>query len=604
MQNDIQKLPKFAKEIHRFVATTPQFILFGNIFDVFPLPMNEKYIPYPLTKFIGEMLLNYTGYDLIVEYKPLEGFSLCSGDQDLFRKITERYIDDRIVVLNEVFRIIERLMENKENKVAVIINFSSRLLEISAGKDYSEFMYNCFKLSINQTPLGNPPLFNLVIFLVEKDNDMPPWYTLENPRVRSISIPKPDFEIRRWMAQAVLPRIPGWDGITEEKKEEVVKSFVDLTSGMYSREMVSIVQLSIRENIDILDIGESIRRYKVGVPDNPWAKIDREKLINAEEHLRKRVIGQEQAVRVAAAILRRSYFNLSGSQYSKYSTRPKGTLFFAGPTGVGKTELAKSIAELIFGSEHNYIRFDMSEFSQEHTNQRLIGSPPGYVGYETGGELTNAIKQKPFSVVLFDEIEKAHPRILDIFLQILDDGRLTSGKGETVYFSECLIIFTSNLGVYEMTPTGERIQNISPNMEYPKIKEKLLYAIQDYFKFKISRPEILNRIGENIVVFDFIRPKDARLIMNKMINNLKYKLEDERKIKLELTPQVEQEIYMEIIKDLSMGGRGIGNRLELILINPLTQLLFKIFPEEGSTVTITQLNYDPEQGWTLEGHAT
>jgi ATP-dependent Clp protease ATP-binding subunit ClpA len=246
----------------------------------------------------------------------------------------------------------------------------------------------------------------------------------------------------------------------------------------------------------------------------------------------------------------------------------------------------------------------MSEFSQEHTNQRLIGSPPGYVGYETGGELTNAIKQKPFSVILFDEIEKAHPRILDIFLQILDDGRLTSGKGETVYFSECLIIFTSNLGVYEITPTGERIQNVSPNMEYPKIKEKLLYAIQDYFKFKISRPEILNRIGENIVVFDFIRPKDARLIMNKMINNLKYKLEDERKIKLELTPQVEQEIYMEIIKDLSMGGRGIGNRLELILINPLTQLLFKIFPEEGSTVTITQLNYDPEQGWTLEGHAT
>ncbi len=602
MQNDIQKLPKFAKEIHRFAATTPQFILFGNIFDVFPLPIKDKFIPYPLTKFIGELLLNFTQYDLIVEYKPLEGFSLCSGDQDLFQKIAERYIDDRIVVLTEVYRVIEKLMENKEYKNAVILNFSSRLNEVSSGKDYYEFMYNLFKLSLSQTPLGNPPMFNLLMFLVEKDNDMPPWYTLENPRVRTISIPKPDFEIRRWMAQAVLPRVPNWDGITEQKKDEVIKSFVDLTSGMYSREMVSIVQLSIRENIEILDIGESIRRYKVGVPDNPWAKIDKEKLTRAEEYLKKRVIGQDQAVKAASAILRRSYFNLSGSQYSKYSTRPKGTLFFAGPTGVGKTELAKSIAELIFGSEHNYIRFDMSEFSQEHTNQRLIGSPPGYVGYETGGELTNAIKQKPFAVILFDEIEKAHPRILDIFLQILDDGRLTSGKGETVYFSECLIIFTSNLGVYELTPSGERIQNITPNMEYTKIKDKLLYAIHDYFKFKISRPEILNRIGENIVVFDFIRPKDARAIMNKMINNLKFKLEDERKIHLILTPEVEQQIYSEIIKDLSMGGRGIGNRLELILINPLTQLLFKLFPEEGSTVTITQLNYDPEDGWILDGY--
>jgi ATP-dependent Clp protease ATP-binding subunit ClpA len=174
---------------------------------------------------------------------------------------------------------------------------------------------------------------------------------------------------------------------------------------------------------------------------------------------------------MTAAILRRCFYNLSGAQFSRYSNRPKGVLFFAGPTGVGKTELAKTITEFIFGSEHNYIRFDMSEFSQEHADQRLVGAPPGYVGYEVGGELTNAIRQRPFSVVLFDEIEKAHPKILDIFLQILDDGRLTSGRGETAYFSESLIIFTSNLGIYEITPTGEKIQRVTPDMPYSEIRK-------------------------------------------------------------------------------------------------------------------------------------
>jgi ATP-dependent Clp protease ATP-binding subunit ClpA len=254
--------------------------------------------------------------------------------------------------------------------------------------------------------------------------------------------------------------------------------------------------------------------------------------------------------------------------------------------------MAKALAELIFGSEHNYIRFDMSEFSQEHTNQRLIGAPPGYVGYETGGELTNAVKQNPFSVILFDEIEKAHPRILDIFLQILDDGRLTSAKGETVYFSESVIIFTSNLGV---------VQSVRPDMSYEEINEKLTEEIHNFFKYSIGRPEILNRIGENIVVFDFIRPETARLIMKKMLNNIRFKLEEEKGVSLRISDKVEEKLYQEIVKDLSMGGRGIGNKLEVLFVNPLSMLLFELFPKEGSTVYIEDIYNDGVEGWRLKG---
>jgi ATP-dependent Clp protease ATP-binding subunit ClpA len=204
---------------------------------------------------------------------------------------------------------------------------------------------------------------------------------------------------------------------------------------------------------------------------------------------------------------------VTGVGSSKRSSRPRGVAFLAGPTGVGKTELAKTLTSLLFGDDSAYIRFDMSEFSAEHSDQRLIGAPPGYVGYDVGGELTNAIREKPFSVVLFDEIEKAHPRILDKFLQVLDDGVLTSGRGDRVYFSESFIIFTSNLGIYRVGPDGGRVPNVTADDPIAEVQARVRSEIDRHFKLVLNRPEILNRIGDNIVVFDFIRsciPTDIR----------------------------------------------------------------------------------------------
>jgi ATP-dependent Clp protease ATP-binding subunit ClpA len=242
----------------------------------------------------------------------------------------------------------------------------------------------------------------------------------------------------------------------------------------------------------------------------------------------------------------------------------------------------------------------MSEFSHEHSDQRLIGAPPGYVGYDVGGELTNAIKQNPFSVVLFDEIEKAHPKILDIFLQILDDGRLTSGRGETVYFSEAFIIFTSNLGIYEMLPDGRKIQRVNPEMPYSEVSKKIMDAIEDFFKFKISRPEILNRIGENIVVFDFIRPEVAGEIFEKMLNNVLLRLREIHRITVNIDEKVREKVREESCKDLSMGGRGIGNKLEEVFINPLSDLLFELMPPPNSVVIINDI-YKENGVWRLKG---
>ncbi|HEX6002107.1 MAG TPA: AAA family ATPase, partial [Hyphomicrobiaceae bacterium] len=280
----------------------------------------------------------------------------------------------------------------------------------------------------------------------------------------------------------------------------------------------------------------------------------------------------------------------------KRGGRPRGVAFLAGPTGVGKTELAKTITSLLFGDESAYIRFDMSEFSAEHADQRLIGAPPGYLGYDSGGELTNAIRQKPFSVVLFDEIEKAHPRILDKFLQILDDGVLTSGRGERVYFSESLIIFTSNLGMTRTLQDGSRVANATPGEPLDEVRRKVRHEIERHFKLEISRPEILNRIGENVIVFDFIRPPVAREILELMVGRVVDDVRAEQQLTLSFTSQARAHLEELCLGDLSNGGRGIRNQVEVHLINPLARALFALDPRPGDSIAIADVRI--ERGMT------
>ncbi|EYE87619.1 hypothetical protein Q428_12340 [Fervidicella metallireducens AeB] len=268
-------------------------------------------------------------------------------------------------------------------------------------------------------------------------------------------------------------------------------------------------------------------------------------------------------------------------------------MFFVGPTGVGKTELAKALAEFLFGDENACIRFDMSEFNHEHSDQRLIGAPPGYVGYEEGGQLTNAIKERPFSVLLFDEIEKAHGRILDKFLQILEDGRLTDGRGETVYFSEAVIIFTSNIGATE----------VDMNMTNSEIREDFLNKVKNHFLNELKRPELLNRIGDNIVVFNYI--KDINIMMD--IVKIKIKpLEKYIKEKYGMSIYFEDEeraikAILSLV-DTRNGGRGIINVMEPIIIDPLSEFIFENeeYFSPGKKIKIIQFKDDPIFDFELE----
>ena len=230
--------------------------------------------------------------------------------------------------------------------------------------------------------------------------------------------------------------------------------------------------------------------------------------------------------------------------------------------------MAKSLARNIFGTENAMIRFDMSEYSQGHSDQRLLGAPPGYVGYDAGGELTNAVRMHPFSIFLFDEIEKASPSILDKFLQILDDGRMTDSKGETVYFSESIIIFTSNMGLSRTLADGSRETLCTPDNSIEEIESTVRSELRRNW-----RPEFLNRIGNNIIVFDYIRDEMAQKILDKQLRQICENLAEQKQIHITILPQ--SNVYKELLKackaNLEFGGRGIGNVVEHDFITPLSR---------------------------------
>jgi ATP-dependent Clp protease ATP-binding subunit ClpB len=318
----------------------------------------------------------------------------------------------------------------------------------------------------------------------------------------------------------------------------------------------------VKDEVDEQDIADVVSRW-TGIPVSKLIEGEVEKLIQMEDRLQERVVGQDEAVQAVANAVRAARAGLQDPN------RPIGSFLFLGPTGVGKTETARALAEFLFDDEQAMIRIDMSEYQERHTVSRLIGAPPGYVGYDEAGQLTEAVRRRPYSVVLFDEVEKAHPEVLNVLLQLLDDGRLTDAQGRTVDFRNTIVIMTSNLGSQWITELG---------LSWEEIRERVMAAVREHF-----RPELLNRI-DDIVIFRPLSLGHIRRIVDIQLRSLRERLA-ERKIELQLTDAARDVLAHEGF-DPVYGARPLKRTIQREIIQPLAMRLLRGEFHDGDTIVV------------------
>ena len=593
------------ENFERQVMIRRALIVSGNIID---LAFNRFNALTPINRVI-ESSLKTQGLNQVIFYSRLNGISGISSEE--WNQLTqigmeieqgEEYnFDDDDMQTNtpssaghipidpqNFFAVAERVMTQTQNKVAFIIDWSNYLFgQVNALSETERAWLQQISTSLRDSEQSSSPQSmmqaqSVLIFLCAGTSILPPSVYLNNPFFAEINIALPSIQERE---HAILARQVQWN-VSDDLSvgSQALANLVTLTDGLSLRDIDNLVRLS-RQQSGTININNLVSLYRYGKRQSPWEKLNYQRLKETQSILAQRVKGQDQAIQAVNKILIRAYTGFSGLQHSIKARTPKGALFFVGPTGVGKTELAKALAEFLFGDEDACIRFDMSEFNHEHADQRLVGAPPGYVGFEEGGQLTNAVKARPFSLLLFDEIEKAHPRILDKFLQILEDGRLTDGKGETISFADTFIVFTSNIGASQ----------IMPNSDINVVAEQFKQAVQSHFRNELNRPELLGRIGDaNIIPFNFMYNTEVlKDIARAKLKPLIIRLKEKWSVKNVLFDNEDKALEM-LVKQVNLqhGGRGVLNILTQSLFDPLAEFIFDCAQNpaqmEGRTLRIVQ----------------
>jgi len=383
-------------------------------------------------------------------------------------------------------------------------------------------------------------------------------------------------------------------GVVESKKKAVESQNFEEAGRLRDKEKELLAAKDTKEReikdsgVDLFDevdeeaIAEVLSMW-TGIPVYKLTEEETQKLLRMEDELHKRVIGQEDSIKAVSQAVRRTRAGL------KDPKRPSGSFIFLGPSGVGKTELAKTLAQFLFGDETSMISLDMSEYMEKHTVSRLVGSPPGYVGYEEGGQLTEAVRRKPFSVVLFDEIEKAHPDVFNTLLQILEEGRLTDAQGRSVDFRNTVLIMTSNLGTADLRKANLGFGKADEAVTYERMKEKVNEALKQHF-----RPEFLNRIDETIV-FHELSKEEVTQIVDLMIARTQKQLEGQG-IGIELLPAAKSHLADKGY-DPTLGARPLRRAIQRLIEDPLSEkLLYKEF--HAGQIVVVDAEPDPETGET------
>jgi ATP-dependent Clp protease ATP-binding subunit ClpB len=494
------------------------------------------------------------------------------------RYITNRQLPDKAVdLLDEASSALRMELENKPavleeaHRKIMRLEIEKEAIRKDIDKDFAE------KHGLKTAKSRLSDIEKEIANIEEKNKELEMKWKNEKGLLADIAKIKKDLETLRLEAESAEMRAD-LGRAAEIRYGHLPLLQKDLEAKLAKLKKLQKVRRVLKEEITEEDIASVVARW-TGIPVTKMLEEERTKLAEMEAVLKNRVVGQDQAIERVAHVLRRARAGISDPQ------RPIGSFIFLGPTGVGKTELTKALAQFMFNDDKALIRVDMSEYMERHAVSKLVGSPPGYVGYEEAGQLTEAVRHKPYSVVLFDEIEKAHPEVFNILLQVLDDGVLTDGKGRKVNFKNTIIIMTSNIGsqfIQKMESIG--FHNNSEKAEYGQMKDKVEGALKDHFK-----PEFLNRIDE-VVVFDILSKEAIKEIVGIRINNILSRLQ-EKGISVSITDDT-LSYLARVGYNPQYGARPLNRLIQAKVLNPIAERIIRQTVVSGDVVTVSVVNDD------------
>lgn len=485
------------------------------------------------------------------------------------RYITNRYLPDKAIdLLDEACSALRMTLENKP---AVLEEAHRRIMRLEIEKEaLKKDIEKDVDVKTTKTRIKNIDIE--IANVGEKTKELETKWKTEKGLLQDISKIKKDLETLRNEADSAEQR-SDLGRVAEIRYGHIPTLSNELLAKTTRLKRLQKVRRVLKEEITQEDIAEVVARW-TGVPLVKMLEEEREKIIHMGDALRRRVIGQDEAVEKISHVIRRNRAGIGDPD------RPVGSFLFLGPTGVGKTELTKALAEFMFNDDRSLIRVDMSEYMERHSVSKLIGSPPGYVGYDESGQLTEQVRHRPYSVILFDEVEKAHPEVFNILLQVLDDGRLTDAKGRVVNFKNSIIIMTSNIGsqyIQKMETIG--FHNNTEQAEYSQMKDKVQDALKDYF-----RPEFLNRIDE-IVVFDILSQEAIKDIVNIRINQVLNRLKEKG-----ITVRIAEATFSYLSRvgyTPQYGARPLNRLIQSKILNPIAERIIQKTIVEGDTVGVS-----------------
>lgn len=475
------------------------------------------------------------------------------------RYITDRFLPDKAIDLMD--EAAAKLRIEVDSVPETLDEISRKLMQLEIEREAIKRENDPNKLDF----LGRE-----IADLREEETRLKAQWTAEKELVNRIQQDKIDIENLRFEAERA-EREGDYGRVAEIRYAKIKQKEDDIVQVQQQLHEMQGDKAMIKEEVDAEDIADVVSRW-TGIPVNKMLQSEREKLLHLEEELHRRVVGQDEAIKAIADAVRRSRAGLNDPR------RPIGSFIFLGTTGVGKTELAKALAEYLFDDENMLTRIDMSEYQEKFSATRLIGSPPGYVGYDEGGQLTEAIRRKPYSVVLFDEIEKAHPDIFNVLLQVLDDGRLTDNKGRLVNFKNTIIIMTSNMGSQLIRDNFSHMTADNRSQVIDETREAVLEMLR-----RTIRPEFLNRIDETIM-FTPLDETEIREIVQLQIENVRAMLV-QNGVRLEVTPEAMQQLSQEGY-DPEFGARPVKRVIQRQLLNTLSRELLAGKVDTARPITV------------------